>query len=363
MPPLRSWVAGLVALACVMIGSGRALADDFGSIKKPAVPASFFSHDAGWITFFYPPSARERVGPLIAQADEVRAELGRALGAPLLEGVEVRIARGPDEMAGFAPQIRAGSPSPMAVKSTTITFPALKLIVLSLGEFGAAEPVALGEALRRELGRVALHAAMHGRPLPAWFSDGFAMEFAGERTGSRQWLLFKAYLRRAIAPLDALDDLMTRGGADAELAIAEGADFVGTLLRPETRGRFAACAARVKNGEPFATALAAAYGKSFEQVEKTWRDDLGGRCGVRAVALAFAVPGALIVALFAFRTIRRRKVRRKAPRKLPESRAVAPEKKRVHVVFARRDEHVSAPTVVEPEVPRVEHEGEWHTLH
>src|SRR5882672_1609836 len=101
------------------------------SVRRPSVPVSFLSHDGGWITFQYPPSARDRVGPLIQHADDLRAELAVLLGQPVLDGVEVRVARGPDELSTLAPE---KMPPPRA--ATFACYPALKLAVLSLGNPG-----------------------------------------------------------------------------------------------------------------------------------------------------------------------------------------------------------------------------------
>src|SRR5687767_14443268 len=106
--------------------------------RKPPIPVSFLSHDGGWIEFQYPPSARDRVASVVAQADELRAELTEALGQTPLEGVEVRVARGTEEMSTLAP---AGStPDP---EQTSIVYPQLRLIVLSLA---ASDPVDLASA-------------------------------------------------------------------------------------------------------------------------------------------------------------------------------------------------------------------------
>lgn len=363
MRPLRSWLAGVVVIACAMVSARSAAADGFDAAHKPGIPVSFFSHQGGWIEFLYPPSARERVGPLIAQADDVRAALGAVLGSPPLDGVEVRIARGPDEMATFAPQVVSGAPAAMTVTPEAITYPALKLVVLSLGDLGAVPPTELAGNFRRELGRVALHDATRGRAVPSWFSEGFSNEFAAERIGPRSWLLFKASVRRTIAPLDALDALIARGGSDAAPAIAESADFVGFLLRPDTRARFAPCAARLGNGEPLATALALSYGKPLPDLERAWRTDLGERCAVRGVVAAASVPAAVLIGIVAVRSIKRRRARHQATSMRAESGTPVSDQKRVHIVVTRREEHAEPPVIVEAEVPRVEHEGEWHTLH
>jgi hypothetical protein len=43
--------------------------------------------------------------------------------------------------------------------------------------------------------------------------------------------------------------------------------------------------------------------------------------------------------------------------------AVSSDRGRVHIVFSRREERVEPAIVPEAEIPKVEHEGEWHTLH
>ena len=60
--------------------------------------------DLGWLRVAYPPSAHERVQPLLDDADDVKAQLADELGQPVLtRAVEVRIARSPEDMASLAP--------------------------------------------------------------------------------------------------------------------------------------------------------------------------------------------------------------------------------------------------------------------
>src|SRR5688572_28011212 len=49
-------------------------------IARPVVAAGFNTYDAGWIQFSYHPSVRERVQPLIAEADKIKQELEGRLG-------------------------------------------------------------------------------------------------------------------------------------------------------------------------------------------------------------------------------------------------------------------------------------------
>ena len=98
-----------------------------GVLRLPPIPAGFNSYDAGWVRFIYHPSSRERVQPLIAQAEAVRHDLTERLGFPVLSEVRVEIARTPGEMATFAP---SGAPYPEYAAG--VAYSELGLVLLSL---------------------------------------------------------------------------------------------------------------------------------------------------------------------------------------------------------------------------------------
>ncbi|HEX6764859.1 MAG TPA: hypothetical protein VF103_05260, partial [Polyangiaceae bacterium] len=62
-----------------------------GRVKLPPVASGFGTYDGGWIKFTFHPSARERIEPLIADADRIRQELGERLGQTVLKSVRVDI--------------------------------------------------------------------------------------------------------------------------------------------------------------------------------------------------------------------------------------------------------------------------------
>src|SRR5689334_5083688 len=62
------------------------------ALRKPPVPSFLAHEDRGWIEFSFPPSARDRIGPLGELGDDLRAELAEDLGQAPLQGVEVRVA-------------------------------------------------------------------------------------------------------------------------------------------------------------------------------------------------------------------------------------------------------------------------------
>jgi hypothetical protein len=333
----------------------------FEALKKPPIPLSFLAHDGGWIDFQYPPSARDRVAPLIAQADDLRAELAEDLGQTPLDGIEIRVARGVEEMSTLAPQ---GAPPTLQV--TSAAYPTLKLIVLSLGQAGAAEPVDLRDGFRRQLAVLALADAVSPRPVPTWFAEGFARHFSHEGEGSREWALYRASIRHGMHATAELDAVLEKGGPEAELGAAEASDFIGFLLKPERRARFATAIERVRQGDALDAALASSYGSGLATLERHWRAERTRWTTLMTVSLAIGVPALVLVGWASLRAVRRRRRQLLADAregKAKERAGEAAERTRVHIVLSRRDERVEPPVIAEPEIPKVEHEGEWHTLH
>jgi hypothetical protein len=335
----------------------------FDAIRKPTIP-SFLAHDdhKGWIEFWYPPSARDRVAPLLSQAEDLRAELAEDLGQTPLDGIEVRVARVVEEMGNLAP-----SASPPAPQATSVAYPKLKLIVLSLGSVGATEPVDLREGFRAELARIALAEAVGPQPTPTWFIEGFVQHFSRAGEWSREWVLYKASVRRGMLSTSELDSVLEKTGPEAELAGAEAADFVGFLLRPEKRAHFAVAVERLHQGDGLEAALASAYrGSGISVLEGRWLEERRRWTRLVTLSLIVGVPAAFLAAWVASRAMRRHR-RRIVQAQLEGRKAQraggAADKGRVHIVLSRRDERIEPPVIAEAEIPKVEHEGEWHTLH
>ncbi|MET0595019.1 MAG: hypothetical protein ABW133_20135 [Polyangiaceae bacterium] len=329
--------------------------------RKPPIPVSFLSHDGGWITFQYPPSARDRVAGIVAQADELRAELTEALGQTPLEGVEVRVARGAEEMSTLAP-----SGGVIDSQAVSITYPQVRLIVLSLG---GADPADLAAGFRLELARLALFEAVGGRALPRWFSDGFATRFERDGEWGREWQLYRAVLRQRTHTTAELDRAFEKGGAQRALASAESTDFFAYLLQGDKTARFAAAVERLRQGDDAASALGIGYGSDISALEREWRSELGRRATFTTILGVVGVPA---VALLTYALLRARRRRAAAVKvKGRKSRVKAGgEPQRVHIVLSRREGREERAVPIDPsmissdaDVPKVEHEGEWHTLH
>ena len=343
-----------------------------GSLRMPPIPAGFNSYEGGWIRFVYPPSSLARVQPLIAQADAVRHELIQRLGFPALSSVRVEIARTPGEMETFAP---AGAPYPEYASG--VAYSEIGLVLLTLAPVHPGSQEDLGEVFRHELAHVALYDAVNGQTIPRWFNEGFAVMASGETSYTRMKTMLMANVGGSLFPLHELERVFPNDETQAQVAYAEAADVVRFLVRREDVHRFRGLVERLRAGETFESAVSGAYGVELNRLELEWRDDVSRRYTIWLVVLSGT--GFWVVALAVFVWAWRRRKRRDkltlqrwAREEAAEDRERArlqarQEAARVHIVLARNAEAAATspvpPPISEVEVPQVEHDGRWHTLH
>jgi hypothetical protein len=337
-------------------------------IRLPSVAPGFTTYDGGWIRFSYHPSTRERVEPLINSADEVRRELEVWLGQPVLARVRVDIARTPGEMKTLAP---AGAPYPPYADG--VAYSDLSLVLLTLAPVGPNQSHDVSQVFRHELAHIALKDALGGRPIARWFNEGFAVLASGETSVERLSTLWTATVADRLLPLSEVERTFPNDAATASVAYAEAVDVVRFLIRREERHRFRALIQELKEGETLDSAVTSAYGVDLRTLEHEWREDVAKRYTFWPILLSGTGVWAGVLVLFVWGW-RRRRARSRATlerwardearedqlRKLQESA-------RVHIVLARNVQGSATPmptaTGAEIEVPRVEHDGRWHTLH
>lgn len=339
-----------------------------GGVRMPAVAPGFTTYDGGWIRFSYHPSTRERIEPLINAADEVRRELEVWLGQPVLSRVRVDIARTPGEMKTLAPE---GAPYPAYAEG--VAYPDLSLVLLTLSPLGPNESHDVSQVFRHELAHIALKDALGGRPVARWFNEGFAVLASGETSLERLSTLWTATVADRLLPLSEVERTFPNDAATASVAYAEAVDVVRFLIRKEERHRFRALIQELKEGATLDLAVSDAYGVDLQTLEHQWREDVAKRYTFWPILLSGTGVWAGVLVLFVWGW-RKRRARSRATlerwardearedhvRKLQESA-------RIHIVLARSPQGatttVPSATPAEIEVPRVEHEGEWHTLH
>lgn len=349
-----------------------------GSLRLPGVPAGFNTYDGGWIKFVYHPSIRERVQPLIADAAAVRTQLTEWLGHPVLSEVRVSIARTPGEMATLAPPN-----APYPDYAAGVAYPEIGLVLLTVKPVHPNSEHDLNEVFRHELAHVALEDAVGGRPIPRWFNEGFAVLASGETSYVRLQTLWTATVSDNLLTLQQMERTFPADESQAGIAYAQAADVVRFLVRREEQHRFRGLVSRLRDGETMDSALLNSYGEDAAALESEWREEVAKRYTFWPVLFSGTVIWAGTMGLFVMGW---RKKRRKAKQTLARwEREEAAEdairqrlamrtdggSPRVHIVLARSPND-EAPVTVPPaamvrppevEVPKVEHDGQWHTLH
>ncbi len=353
-----------------------------GTLRLPGVPAGFNTYDGGWIKFVYHPSIRERVQPLIEDAAATRTALTEWLGQPVLSEVRVVVARSPGEMATLAPPN-----APYPDYAAGVAYPEIGLVLLTNTPVHPNSAQDLNEVFRHELAHVALEDAVGGRPVPRWFNEGFAVLASGETSFMRMQSLFTATVSGNLLSLAQLERTFPSNESEANIAYAQAADVVRFLVKREERHRFRGLVSRLRDGETMDSALLNSYGEETATLESEWRDEVSRRYTVYPVLFSGSLIWAGTLGLFAVgwrkkkrkasatlaRWTREEAAEDEARRRLPlraDPSAPAP---RVHIVLTRSPvSSEEAPTMVPPaalqrlpeiEVPKVEHDGQWHTLH
>jgi Peptidase MA superfamily len=329
--------------------------------KLPPLPGDFERLEHGWMTLELPSSIGDRGTPLLREADAFRSRLAEDFGQPAIEGVVVRVARTPEQMAELAPE---GAPPPPYAAG--VAYPSLHLVLLALRAPQTWDAPDLSELLAHELTHVALTDAVAGHHVPRWFDEGLAIHESGEVPWARTKTLWDATLGKHLLPLSYLDRGFPADSYEVNEAYAESADFVRFLMRDTDRARFGALLQRVRVGVPFDRTLEDAYGADVRKLEYEWREELGRRFGVIPMITG---GGLLWVAIAGLAGAAWVKKRRRAKAKLAEWAREEAEMDAVLAASRAPSEGAAGAGADDdvpprmPSVPVVEHDGRWHTLH
>jgi hypothetical protein len=339
--------------------------------RAPELTPEYATIEEQGIKLVYHLLARERAHVLLGRALAIRAELTALLGREVLGAVEIRVAAMPAQMAALAPpELPAGAPA--------AAFRDLHLVVMSLGSPIPQETGDLEQHLRHELAHLALDEAVDGKDVPRWFHEGFAIHVSGEDASARAEALCVAALRDRLLGLRDVAARFPEGPASGSIAAAEAAELVRFLAA--SRGRFSALVGQLAEGPtcpdgsrdacPAATAsfdraLSIAYEGTLDQIELGFRKELARRYSFVPVLLGATLLWVL-VALGV--TVRKRR--------LEAQRVASAGERRVLGAAARllsRDppaphlpaeiDELAQAMPPEPEIPKVEHDGRWYTLH
>lgn len=331
-----------IAPAAAFALAQLALASTAYGASPPPPPSEYLEHDDEGFYVAYHPGARERVRGLLPQLSRIREELRTAVGADVLSEVHVRVVALPLELARVAPEAPA-------LEAGGAVVPDSRLVVIS-GDVSPGRD-GLERSLRHHLAHLALLEASGGAEVPQWFEEGFAVNFAREDRASRLQTVELAILAGAPPSLGSLpSDPQT---ADSRAFAADFARFAA--LEPE---RVPALLTGLREGLPFDRALESAFGARAGSIDRSWREDMSRRYAFFPVALlgllmwlAIAIVGRLRKRRAASLAAERPSVR---PRRLRARTLRSREASGVDPIAARREG---------TSVPKVEHDGNWHTLH
>jgi hypothetical protein len=322
----------------------------------PEVSPTYYTLDEQGIRVVYPLTARERAGALMKRALAIRAELSAMLGQAVLGAVEIRVA----ERAAYLESL---APPELPPRASAAAFRDHHLVVMSIGSAASQDMGEVDQRLRHELAHLALDEAVAEREVPRWFHEGFALHASGEDASARAEALCVAALRDRLLDLRDVPARFPEGQAAGSLAAAEAAELVRFLC--DSRPRFVALVRELREGRKLESALASAYDGELDQVERRFRKELARRYSFVPV-----LAGATALWVFVATAVVIRRRRRAA------QRAQAADERRALGAAARlaaldppaphlpqEDDDLAKAMPPDPEVPKVEHDGRWYTLH
>ncbi len=324
-------------------------------IELSPLPSGFVTtHVGDWLTVAYPKGMESRVSEMTSIADEYKTELEGRFAQRILSHIELRLARDAEEMAELSPKN-----APPFDYATAMAYGSLHLMVISNVEPRTKEGTNLEQTFRHELVHLALEDAVGSHRVPRWFNEGLAVNFSGENSLDRQTSLMNAELSGKVVPLSEAFNSTN----SVDVAYAESADFVRFLLRDEDRGRFASLISRTRDGQAFEGSLGDAYSSDMRRLEYQWRLDLSHRFSVIPAitggsALWVIAAGVLVIAW-----IKRKRKAKQTLIRWEAEEAAAEARARAIATMPAAEEISSSVVVRTVEVPRVEVDGDWHTLH
>jgi hypothetical protein len=359
-------------LTCVAVCSGALAYAQPAPSGAPRVPAGYRHERDGATSWTYPKAAETEVRELQRQQRVLWPNLGTELGVYLEPELDLRVAVNPEQMQALAPPGRT-----LPSYASGVAFPAEGIVLLTLTAPESWVRPDMARLLAHELSHVALHRALHGRPVPRWFAEGLAVQQSGEHSFARLRTLWLATLQGNLMPLGELAARFPARHGEVDIAYAQSADLVGFMLQGEAAAsRFRALCRALQNGDTFDAAFAAAYRLPLSDFERQWRLQLTQRLGhwpsiLSGLTVVWALAALLLV--FGYVQVRRRHrntLRRWAIEEAPMS-AAEPQ------ATASQPPPLPAPRSVadlvldawgdqqrhEAGIPTIVHEGRSYTLH
>lgn len=372
--------AGISLLACFLLLSRASAEPATSSVSTAAtapvddLPAGYATQIDGPVRWTYPLAADDEVRTLRASQAQVWRRIVAELGVSISPELDIRVATNPEQMRRLVPpntQQLPGYASGGAV-------PPAGVVLLTLTEPESFMRADLSTTLAHELSHIALHRAVNGVNVPRWFSEGVAVQQSEESSFARIRSLWEGTLRGNLVPFDALAVAFPANHADADLAYAESADFVGFMLAgSDERGRFRALLRELASGQVFGEAVQRAYHVDLGYMEREWRATLTQRFGrwpmlFMGLTSLWVLGAVLLVVGYARARARHRSTLRRwaieeapvltAPNQ-PNAQPAAGNSPAGAIQSSLDDFFDNRLTKHDPGVPTVVHDGQSYTLH
>ena len=202
---------------------------------------------------------------------------------------------------------------------------------------------------RHELAHVALEDAVLGQHVPVWFNEGLAIGLAGENSFERQDVLWHATVYGNLLPLADLDR-----------------SFPRFLMRRTDRARFVAMVQRIREGQTFERSLGDAYSSDLRKLEFQWRSEVERRYSVIPILAGGGIIWVGVIVVLGWGYVRKKRRAKAILVKWAQAEAIedALLARRAAEAAEESDRDLVRVSLRGIRLPaKVEHEGDWHTLH
>jgi hypothetical protein len=175
--------------------------------------------------------------------------------------------------------------------------------------------------------------------------------------------LMDATLSGTLLPLADIDRNFPSDNFEVSIAYAESADFVAFLMRKSDRARFQALVERVRGGQAFDRAIADAYGSDLKKLEFQWKEELSKRFTYFPVLMGGSLVWVLVIVALVVGYVRRRRRAKATLARWEKEEAAVDAAIRAAKEIEERPSFEHIAIQAKADLPKVEHDGRWHTLH
>jgi len=149
-------------------------------------------------------------------------------------------------------------------------YPARRLIFMSQPHGVSLRYRDIAEVVTHEYTHIAVGSYLGDMELPRWFDEGVADFVGGGRSWTASFSIGVAAITGRLIPLDALRRWWPTSRREAEVAYAQGADFVAFVENKHGPGAIRNVLYEMRSSGKFEAAVLKTTGKNLAQLETEW---------------------------------------------------------------------------------------------